>query len=113
MAPEAAREDAGGLDRWSVCEVTQSDERPDGDAPTPTVAAWVVLRISHDLHDGEDRLPSGRVTDGHVAPLDPGSPRGRVASQGLLADERVKWTVARTADEEPVLPHRATIAATG
>jgi hypothetical protein len=81
MAPEATREDARGFDRRRIRYVGQRYERPNRDPPTPAHATWVILGDSYDLDDGEDRLPSGRVTDGQVAPLDAGSPCGRVPLQ--------------------------------
>ena len=45
MAAEAAREDAGRLDGRSLPQVGERDERPDGEAPPPAVAARIVLGI--------------------------------------------------------------------
>jgi hypothetical protein len=74
VPPETLREDPGGLDRGCLVEIVDDHERTQRKPPRPPRALRVVLRVTHDLDDGKDRLPDRRVTDREVAALDGGPP---------------------------------------
>src|SRR5919201_1859643 len=102
---EAAREDAGGLDGWSLVEVAQGEERPDRNPPAPALAPRHVLWVADDLDDGEDRLPPRGVADGEISFLQ-AWPAGRgVPAQRGGIDEAREGIVPGPANEEPVLDH--------
>ena len=102
---EAAREDAGGLDGWSLVQVAQGEERPDRNPPAPALAPRLVLWVADDLDDGEDRLPPRGVADGEISFLQ-AWPAGRgVPAQRGGIDEAREGIVPGPANEEPVLDH--------
>src|SRR5512133_455981 len=106
MAAEAARPDAGGLDRRRLAEPADGQQWPEREAPAPAVAGRVVLRVADDLHDREDVLPAGRVADGQIALL-----HGRPAAGGVRPQRRRVDLVGEEpsgcpANEEPVLHRR-------
>jgi hypothetical protein len=103
VAAEAAREDPRCLDRRRLAEIRRDHERPDRDAPTPTVAGRIVFGIADQLDDGEDRLPARRVADREISLLEAWTPRGGMRLQRGRIDVSGKGSVARAANEKPVL----------
>lgn len=106
MPPEAAREDAGGLDGRRLGDPRQGSEHTQREPPAPAVAARIVLGIADDLDDGEDVLPARRVADGEISFL-----YARPASRGMCTERGGIDLVGeepscRSANEEPVLEHR-------
>jgi hypothetical protein len=83
MPAQALREDARSFDRRCVVQVTDGDERTDGERPRPALARRIMLGIADDLDDCEDRLPHRRVEDRRLATLD-----RRPLGRGMRADCR-------------------------
>jgi hypothetical protein len=73
------------------------------------VPSRIVLRMTRDLDDREERLPDRRVADGEIAELDCWPTRGRMSAQPLRIYVAVERALARTADEQPVLGYRRSI----
>jgi hypothetical protein len=63
VPPEALRPNACRLDWRRVVEIADGHERADRKAPAPAFSFRIVLRVAHDLDDGEDRLPHRGVED--------------------------------------------------
>src|SRR5262249_11598944 len=105
VAPEAAREHAGRLDRRRVGESRHRQQRPQGEAPLPPLAARVVLRAADNLDDGEDVLPAGRVADGEIALLDARAAGREMGAEPARVDLVGEEPSGRPANEKPVL-HR-------
>ena len=105
MASEAARKDTGGLHRGCVAEPLHRNEGSDRDPPAPALPAWVVLRVAHDLDDGEDVLPARRVADRQIASLQAGAARRRMRAERRGVHLVGQEPARRPANEEPVLDH--------
>jgi hypothetical protein len=112
VAAEAAREDAGRLDRRRLAEGRNGEQRAKRETPAPAAAAGVVLRVADDLDDGKDVLPAGRVADGEVALLDARPPGRRMGTQRIDVDGIRQEPARRAANEEPVL-HRGFLTGPG
>jgi hypothetical protein len=108
VPPETLREDAGGLDRRSVVEISHDDKRSDREPPRPSIALWVVLGPARDLDYREDRLPDRGVQNPEFAWFDRRALRRGVSLDRLGVDRGTEWAVASTADEEPVRQMRST-----
>ncbi len=106
VAPEALREDAGGLDRRREVEVGDDRERANREAPAPTASRGVVLRVTGDLDDPEDRLPDGGVEDRELTRLHGRPLRGRVCADLLRPHLPCERTLAAAPDEQPPLRGR-------
>jgi len=70
VPPQTLRKDPGRLDRRRVVQVLDDRERPDWEAPRPAAARRVVLRLTRDFDDAEDRLPDGGIENRVFARLD-------------------------------------------
>jgi hypothetical protein len=106
VPPKAAWEDSCGFDRRRVAQTRQREQRPERESPAPAVPLRVVLGIADDLHQREDVLPAGRVTDGQVAFLDARPARGMVGVQPVGIDLVREEVAGPSTNEEPVLQHR-------
>jgi hypothetical protein len=106
VAPEAAREDAGDLDRRCLADPRHRGEHAQREAPVPALAARIVLGIADDLDDGEDVLPAGRVTDGEVSFLYARPTSRGMRTEGGSIDLVGEEPSGRSANEEPVLKHQ-------
>src|SRR5919112_2634904 len=107
MPPEAARPDACGFDGRRFAQAWERHERTEREAPRPALARRVVLRLAHDLDDGEDVLPARRVADAQIAPLHARPPRRGVRLHALGVDLVGEEVPGASANEEPMLDHRA------
>jgi hypothetical protein len=81
VATEAAGKHARRFDRRRLAQVREDDNRPDLETPLPALPSGVVLGVGDDVHDGEEHLPTGRITDRGVAELDGRSARRRMRPQ--------------------------------
>jgi hypothetical protein len=70
VTAEALREDAGGFYRRGVVQILDPLERAQRKPPRPSRAPRVMLWVTDDLDNGEDRLPDRCITDREVAALD-------------------------------------------
>jgi hypothetical protein len=111
VAAQATGEDPGGFDRRRRTEPRRAEERTDGEAPPPALAARIVLGVADDFDDREDVLPAGGVTDREIAFL-----HARPFGRGVRAERRGvdavrQDPVSGAANEEPMLHARAVLAA--
>jgi hypothetical protein len=75
VTPEALREDAGRFDGRCLVKIVDPQKRVKRKSPGPARARRIMLRVTDDLDNREDRLPDSRVTDREIAALDRRPPR--------------------------------------
>jgi hypothetical protein len=106
MPPEAAREDAGGLDGRRFTDPRHRGQDAQREPPAPALVVRIVLGVADDLDDGEDVLPARRVADGEVSLLYARAARRGMRTEGGGSDLVREEPSRRSANEEPVLEHR-------
>src|SRR5205085_8901993 len=102
MAPEALREDTGGLDRRCVVQIGDDSHRSNWIAPGPAAARRIVRGIADDVCNAVDRLPDGRVEDRTVADLNGRPLRRSLRLNSRSVDVTIERLLASATHEQPM-----------
>jgi hypothetical protein len=107
VPPEGLGKHPGRLHGRRLLQVADQLERPDREAPGPTISIGIPFRLAGDLDNAKERLPDRRVEDGQLARLHTRPFRRRVSRYRRHVDRPVERPVAAAADEQPVRQSRS------